>query len=136
MKPEITQSLARRSFLGSILLGLPALLVFRPEPPKKTVVLNRIRVAGFQYHQGMEDRRRIKVGDELEVVAEPENPHDRYAVALLWHGKHIGYVPRDENRHLSRMLRAHVPLLATVTKSDPDAETWDAVRVDVAMIQG
>ena len=135
MKPETTH-LARRSFLGTVLLGLPALWALRPEIPRRSVVLNRFRVAGFQYHQGMEIRESIRVGDELEVAAEPENSHDRYAVALRWHGKHIGYVPRDENRHLSRMLRAEVPLVATVTKADPDADPWDAVRVDVAMVQG
>ena len=135
MKPETTH-LARRSFLGTVLLGLPALLTLRPGIPRKAIVLNRVRVAGFQYHQGMEIRERIKVDDVLEVVAEPENPHDRYAVALRWHGRHIGYVPRDENRHLSRMLRAEVPLVATETKADHGADPWDAVRVDVAMVQG
>jgi len=66
----------------------------------------------------MDVRERINVGDELDVVREPENPHDLYAVALRWRGKHIVYAPRDENRHLSRMLRSDVPSLATVTRSD------------------
>lgn len=136
MNTATTSHLGRRGLLKCLLAGIPGLFLPSVATARRTVVLNRCHVAGFQFHEGIEARQQIQVGDELRVVAEPENPHDRYAVALHWKGRHIGYVPRRENRHLSRMLRSDVPLVATVTQSIPDADPWRAVRVDVAMVVG
>lgn len=134
MKMEM--NLGRRRAITGIGTGLLAMVLGRAEPPPapRRVVLNRCNVAGFRFHQGIEVRDQIREGDELDVVRESENPHDRYAVALRWRGRHIGYVPRDENRHLSRMLRDGLRLAATVTRVKPGAETWAAVRVDVSLV--
>jgi hypothetical protein len=40
----------------------------------------------------------LRVGDRLELVAEPDNPHDARAIAVLWRGRKLGYLPRAENR--------------------------------------
>lgn len=134
MKMEM--NVGRRGAIAGIGAGLVAVLFGRGEriPQLRRVVLNRCNVAGFEYHEGLEVRDQIRAGDELDVVREPENPFDWYAVALYWKGRQIGYVPRDENRHLSRMLREGLRLVATVTEVRPEAETWEAVRVDVSLM--
>src|SRR5689334_23732236 len=34
----------------------------------------------------------------LDLVREPENPHDANAVRVEWRGRKLGYVPRRDNR--------------------------------------
>src|SRR5918992_1184481 len=35
----------------------------------------------------------VALGDRLELVCEPDNPHDADAVAVLHTGFHLGYIP-------------------------------------------
>lgn len=115
--------------------GLISMLFGRGEPATmpRRVVLNHCHVAGFQYHQGLAFLAQIRPGDVLDVTPEPENPFDPYAVALCWRGRQIGYVPRSENRHLSRMLRGGLRLMGAVTQVRPEADPWEAVGVEVSL---
>jgi hypothetical protein len=75
---------------------------------------DRLRVTGAPHYQaeleaasgpkrsgGVEDRR------TFALVAEPDNPHDRHAVAVhLELGAKIGYLPREEARRYGRLLDA------------------------------
>jgi hypothetical protein len=77
---------------------------------------------------------RIQAGDPLRLVAEPTNPHDEFAVEI-WRGEHqLGYVPRSDNRHLSRLLRQGATLAGEVWEADPDATVWEMVRARVYLI--
>ena len=55
-------------------------------------------LAGFRYHAAAEVWTDLRVGDPLELAREADNPHDPNAVAVLWRGRKLGYVPRRENR--------------------------------------
>jgi hypothetical protein len=58
-------------------------------------------LAGFRYHAAAELWPALRVGDALELVREPENPHDAYAVSVSWQGRKLGYVPRQQNTALA-----------------------------------
>ena len=55
-------------------------------------------IAGLR-HRGMDGTNRgrycgrLRTGDRLDLVPEPENPHDEYAVAVRHDGRHLGYIP-------------------------------------------
>lgn len=61
-------------------------------------------VAGFSHWYGLELSGDMKPGDKLELQAEPDNPYDPNAVAVLYKGTKIGYVPADENGVISQLL--------------------------------
>lgn len=61
-------------------------------------------LAGFRYYQAQRVWGSLRVGDELELVREPSNPHDPHAVRVLWRGVMLGYVPKRENAGLARAL--------------------------------
>jgi hypothetical protein len=61
-------------------------------------------LAGFRYYQGLSLWDRLRVGDELELVREPDNRHDPRAVRVVWRGHMLGYVPKRENAVLSNAL--------------------------------
>ena len=121
--------------------GDPEILGDPPLPPARSidfagssgVLLNRFSVAGFGWTQGPRLVARMRAGDPLLLRPEPENPHDPYAVRISWMRWKIGYVPRSDNRHLSRLLRQGVRLRAVVTEIDPGAADWRKVRVAVMM---
>jgi len=58
-------------------------------------------LAGFRYHAAATVWRELRVGDALELARESDNPHDANAIAVLWRGHKLGYVPRQENAALA-----------------------------------
>ncbi|MGE5792602.1 MAG: HIRAN domain-containing protein [Bacteroidota bacterium] len=58
-------------------------------------------LAGFRYGEASLVWAELKLGDRLDLVREPENPHDRNAVRVEWRGRKLGYVPRAENEALA-----------------------------------
>ena len=58
-------------------------------------------LAGFRYHDAAAVWKELAVGDRLDLVREPANPHDANAVRVEWRGRKLGYVPRAENAALA-----------------------------------
>jgi HIRAN domain len=58
-------------------------------------------LAGFRYAEASQVWSELRLGDSLELVREPDNPHDRNAVRVDWRGRKLGYVPRAENEALA-----------------------------------
>ena len=128
--------LSRRGFLsmfqGLCLVPLVSSISV-PAPDCPPLMLNRFFVAGFQYHDGARVLPYLKPGQDLDLVAEPSNPHDRFAVAVLWQGSKLGYVPRTDNKHLSRLLAQKAELFCRVIGTTPDENPWRAVKVEVGL---
>lgn len=127
----------RRLFLQWLptlpLLGLitpPALA----QPVPRKLLMNQFRVAGLAYYDVRMAIHAIQPGDPLRLVAESTNLHDEFAVEL-WHGdRKLGYIPRSDNRHLSRLLQQGASLACEVWASDPDATVWEMVRAKVYLL--
>lgn len=68
------------------------------------IVVQRSPLAGIRHYNGGEVLRNLKPGDRLELVREPENPHDANAVRVEWRGVKLGYVPRRDNSAVARQL--------------------------------
>lgn len=66
--------------------------------------LMSFHIAGFEHADGITVARAMEVGDELTLRIEPDNPYDRQAVALFYHGVKIGYIPADRNAPISQLL--------------------------------
>lgn len=100
------------------------------EPSRQLMSFN---VAGFQFWDGALVLGALRAGAPLELVPEPDNPHDSEAIALRYHGTKIGYVPADENAVLSVMcFYGHAAAFeARVLQVDPEAAPWKQVRVGV-----
>lgn len=128
---------SRRLFLKS-LFSLPFLSLFnlksKANTTTKNVLLNQCPVAGFQYYQGKELIKKLKEKDQLKLVAEPDNQYDKYAVEVFFQNKKLGYIPRTDNKPISRMLQAGVPLSGQVCTIDPTKMAWNAVNVSVYMM--
>ena len=47
------------------------------------------------------------VNRPVKLQFEPENPHDKHAIAILIAGELVGYVSKDENVHVKDILQNH-----------------------------
>ncbi len=73
-------------------------------------------LAGFRYGEGTELWSRMQVGDALELLREPDNPHDANAVRVEWRGRKLGYVPRRQNAAPAWGLDRGAPLRARISR--------------------
>jgi hypothetical protein len=60
-------------------------------------------IAGFTYHDGVDVFGELKIGTELNMIVEPDNKYDTYAVAIYFNEYKLGYIPRGNNKfnHMS-----------------------------------
>ena len=127
---------SRREF-GRRLLGLIAGLGLfgREAARQKSVMMNTFSIAGMAYYPGIHHLDRLSVEQPLRLIPEPENPHDEFAVKILTDdGLMLGYVPRSDNKAISRLLTAGLPLAARISGIHPDEATWQHVQIQVLMI--
>ena len=85
----------------SIRIKLEDFNVFPYEPSR---FYADFHVAGFAYYDGLEVIDELTLGKPVDLVAEPSNPHDPDAVAIVYNGHKIGYIPSQYNRQFSTFL--------------------------------
>lgn len=61
-------------------------------------------VAGFTYWDGPIVFSDLHIGSQLNFVREADNRFDPYAVALYFGGNKIGFLPRSENKEISKLI--------------------------------
>lgn len=94
-----------------------------------TPSLFRGYVAGFQFHEGPALLERMRTGDPVTLVREPENPHDRHAVRIDYGGRKVGYVPRMVSEHVSWAIADRATAPGTISAVSPGAVPWRALQV-------
>jgi hypothetical protein len=74
-------------------------------------------IVGAKYRgaAAMAELVRLRPGDRLRLVREPDNPHDLNAVAVYSGTMHIGYVPRGVNRDVADRIMSADSVFAIVT---------------------
>jgi hypothetical protein len=135
-QPSTTQ-MNRTAFIQNIigLFGVAAIPKGLVTQYQKMYLLQCF-VRGFRFHKGPELLEQITVGQMLELQREPENEHDDCAIALYMGKQKLGYIPREENEILSRLMDAQVvELLAEVTHVEPKAQSWENVHIAVYLLK-
>ncbi len=129
----------RRDFFKLILAGSaawPLLALTKPQPPAtpQRILLQHSTVAGIQYHNAEALWPHLRPGDQLTLVREPYNHHDRYAVALHWRDQKIGYIPRRENVVIAQMLDRGKRLEANITRLSKNSDPWQRVECSIGLV--
>lgn len=95
------------------------------------ILVQNSPLAGFQFHEGKQLWKELKVGDALTLVREPENPHDPRAVRVDWNGHVLGYVPRAENEAVARQLDRGNRLEARIVRLNKSRDPWKRIEFEV-----
>jgi hypothetical protein len=61
----------------------------------------RYSIVGMIYVNSEEFVKALKPGEEATLMREPNNVHDKLAVAVWVRGRKIGYVPKVQNKKLA-----------------------------------
>lgn len=123
----------RTSFLAALaLLFLPGAGP-RAQEAQVRLLVQASPLAGSQFHDLEALRPRLRVGDALTLVREPENPHDPRAVRVEWQGHKLGYVPRKENRSLAAALDRGDVLRARIARLRESPDPWRRLEFEVWM---
>lgn len=60
--------------------------------------------ATFRSASAKEVLKSLKIGDRLDLRADPNNEYDATAVAVDYEGEHLGFIPRESNSALFAVL--------------------------------
>ena len=96
-------------------------------------VLDECFVAGFRYHDGPDIMQYLQPGDDVQLIAEPGNPYDEWAVRIEHKKSRIGYLPRTQNQTVSRLLQQGAPMECQIVAVDPATTPWEAVKIRVSV---
>lgn len=90
-------------------------------------------LAGFAYGEGLDVIDELKLGQEVQLAHEVHNPHDPQAIAVLYQGRKIGYVPSAKNDILYSLIyfgHGHI-LRARIQMVDPQTHPERQFRVAI-----
>lgn len=91
--------------LGLMVWSLVAGTAGAGEPSARgRILLQYSLTAGLAHHEAKAVWSDLAVGDDLELVREADNLHDANAVKVLWRGRMLGYLPRNDNADIARQL--------------------------------
>jgi hypothetical protein len=127
----------RIDFLRKIIIGslAPSLLAIKPVTYTKHYLLQCF-IRGFKFNKGPALINQLAIGDELELVREPDNKFDSACIALHWNGSKIGYIPQEENEYLSKFLDIGVPpMYAEITHLQITAASWEQVSMALYVLK-
>ena len=100
------------AILGFLAEGVPG----EESPARIKLLVQNSPLAGFSHHAAAEVWPELRVGDELQLAREHDNPHDPNAIGVLWRGRKLGYVPRRANAALAWGLDRGEPLQARISR--------------------
>ena len=102
----------------------------KPKHEKDQYIRKRMFIAGSSYCDKAV-LEKLSVGTYFEVVAEPDNPHDKDAVMLMYDGNKIGYIAKKDNTPFSICLRLNrkvygviTDIITEQTSTKYEFETW------------
>jgi len=97
--------------------------------PKEILVLETI-VAGTSFRKLKELEPKLTTQTKLEVKREAKNEFDEFAIALHFENKKVGYIPKDSNEVIARLLDAGKAFFATITDKEWEGN-WLKIEISV-----
>lgn len=102
-------------------------------PAPRRIRLQQSSLAGFRHHDAPSLWAALARRERLSLSREADNPHDPNAVALLWRGRKLGYLPRGENLVAARLLDRDRRLSARIARLDPGADYNRRIGIEVLL---
>jgi len=120
---------------GGALSVVPLTAMATAPVKKEPLQLIETHVAGYPHYMKVTDTVVMSKGMPLRMKREPRNKYDPRAITLYFDHRKIGYIPRAENRLLSRMPDGGIGLQARISTFQPQNDPWERVRVEVEMMR-
>jgi len=105
------------------------------KPFSRQIYLISARIAGSFYVNDIEELvENIDIGSKLKFVREPDNEYDKLAILVKDpEGNKLGYVPREDNSILARLMDAGKWIYGTVKKIDKSDDSYIDIKMEIYM---
>ena len=98
----------------------------------KKVYLHHFYVRGFQYYEGENLFPKMKLGESLDLVREPDNKFDESAIAVYFQKQKIGFIPAESNETLSKLIDINaLDLYADITEMNQENKVWTKLEIGI-----
>lgn len=87
-------------------------------------------VAGTSFRKLQDVEASLNKEVKLEMKREPKNEHDNWAIALHFEKHKIGYIPRDKNEVIARLMDAGKAFFATIMAKEWEGN-WLKIEIKV-----
>lgn len=87
-------------------------------------------VAGTSFRKLQDVEASLNKEVKLEMKREPTNEHDNWAIALHFEKHKIGYIPRDKNEVIARLMDAGKAFFATIMAKEWEGN-WLKIEIKV-----
>jgi hypothetical protein len=99
----------------------------------KDIFLFSTHIAGVMHQDPEAIFEAISEGDTLQLKREPRNEHDELAITA-WKGNiKCGYVPREKNEVIARLMDAGKTVFGKVRMIDWEEESWLKIGMEVVL---
>jgi len=100
----------------------------------KSLMFKEVIVKGTKFENRQKIADLVNPGDILEMRREPENPYDPNAVALLFRGEQVGYIPREIARQIAPLMdegQKFTAIVKAIYKANPSPGASKIPVVDI-----
>ena len=97
---------------------------------KNDILVLECIVAGTTYQNLDAVEANLNAQVKLAVIREANNQFDRFAVALYFEGIKVGYIPRDKNEVIARLMDAGKSFFSLIQAGDREGK-WLKLEVKV-----
>ena len=96
----------------------------------KEILALECLVAGTSFRKLNDVETALNKEVKLELKREPQNEYDHFAIALHFEKHKIGYIPRDKNEVIARLMDAGKNFFATIQAKEWEGN-WLKIEVKV-----
>jgi hypothetical protein len=124
---EQSQSLIKvnPSLLAALSKGGLSIDVF-----SKDILVLECLVAGTSFRKLQDVEPKLGTEVKLELQCEPNNEYDEFAIVLYFQKSKIGFIPRDKNEVIARLIDAGKSFYATIQAKEWEGN-WLKIEIKV-----
>ncbi len=131
MVPSISRGFSRTLVVVAISVAITFSVHAQTPETHSEILVQSSPLAGFKHYEGKALWAKMKEGDALSLIREPDNIYDDNAIRVEWQGHMLGYVPRSENRVLAKQLDIGALLKARIIRLQKHRSPWKRLRFEV-----
>lgn len=96
----------------------------------KDILVLECLVAGTSFRKLKQVEPKLGTEVKLELQREPDNEYDEFAIALYFSKNKIGFIPRDKNEVIARLMDAGKSFYATIQAKEWEGN-WLKIEIKV-----